>query len=135
MHAFLWGNNPKLPPIFHTAQLLNLKAIIFCNLSTWNNGRRNFLANTANQIHKNTLLSIVFSPRSKQNANYLCRVMFKEPVQPLILFWASRWVIPCALIPSMLRTTSPILTFAWDALPPSLSCNKYISLGVSLFKT
>lgn len=45
-------------------------------------------------------------------AEALCRVIFKEPVQALILFWASRCVIPCALIPSMLRTTSPILTCA-----------------------
>lgn len=66
--------------------------------------------------------------------SYLCRVIFKEPVQALILFCASRWVIPWALIPSMLRTTSPILTCACDALPPSFSCNKEISLETSLFK-
>lgn len=49
--------------------------------------------------------------------------MFKLPVHALILFCASRWVIPSVLIPSMVRTTSPIPTCAWAALPPSLSWN------------
>lgn len=49
--------------------------------------------------------------------------MFKLPVHALILFCASRWVIPSVLIPSMVRTTSPIPTCARAALPPSLSWN------------
>lgn len=83
---------------------------------------RNCFLHSMNQTYRNCFSRWVLP--QQQNSSYLCRVIFKEPVQPLILFWASRWVIPCALIPSMLRTTSPILTCACDALPPSFSCNK-----------
>lgn len=61
--------------------------------------------------------------KNKKEVSYLCRVMFKLPVHALILFCASRWVIPSVLIPSMVRTTSPIPTCARAALPPSLSWN------------
>ena len=40
--------------------------------------------------HTKTHSSVLFSLWDKQKATYLCRVIFKEPVQPLILFWASR---------------------------------------------
>jgi len=61
--------------------------------------------------------------KRKKKPPYLCKVMFRLPVHALILFCASRWVIPSVLIPSMVRTTSPIPTFARAAFPPSLSWN------------
>lgn len=61
--------------------------------------------------------------KKKKKLPYLCKVIFRLPVHALILFCASRWVIPSVLIPSMVRTTSPIPTCARAAFPPSLSWN------------
>lgn len=43
------------------------------------------------------------------------------PLQALILFWASRCVIPSVWMPSMDRTTSPTLILALAAFPPSVN--------------
>lgn len=46
---------------------------------------------------------------------------FRFPVQALILFCASRCVIPSVAMPSIDSTTSPTLILALAAFPPSVS--------------
>lgn len=114
-------NTSKFPSTYMLQEYLIEEPLYFLFIYLKQQYRNCFL-HSMNQTYRNCFSRWVLP--QQQNSSYLCRVIFKEPVQPLILFWASRWVIPCALIPSMLRTTSPILTCACDALPPSFSCNK-----------
>lgn len=52
---------------------------------------------------------------------YLSIARTISSMQPLILFWASRWVMPSVGSPSIARIMSPMHKLAWAALLPGVT--------------